>query len=84
MRQGRCSAAPTSTTSQRLLPTLATHTVVVHDRSGATAITATDVATVRARAVHVIDPIGAGDAFVRRLCICHAGGPATARLPDTR
>jgi 2-dehydro-3-deoxygluconokinase len=48
--------------------------VVVHDASGAYAVDPTGVTTVAARALHVIDPVGAGDAFVSGYLSGHLRG----------
>ncbi len=48
---------------QAKLQSLAATTVVVHDRTGAWAITVGDIVRIDARDVHVVDPTGAGDAF---------------------
>jgi len=48
---------------QKQLPSVAATTVVIHDRQGASAITAEEIVAVTARTVAVIDPTGAGDAF---------------------
>ncbi|MBA2699925.1 MAG: sugar kinase [Nocardioidaceae bacterium] len=49
---------------QALFPTLQVQTVVVHHAQGAFAVTPSEVAKVDARAIDVVDPTGAGDAFV--------------------
>jgi len=46
------------------LPSLPATTVVLHDQLGASAVTADGICGVRAREVDVVDPTGAGDAFV--------------------
>lgn len=48
---------------QAQLASLVPTTVLVHNRHGAWAITCEDIACVAARAVDVVDPTGAGDAF---------------------
>lgn len=49
---------------QELLPSLAATAIVVHDPHGACAITDNGIARIDSRPVDVVDPTGAGDAFV--------------------
>lgn len=51
-------------TLQALLPEMHAQTLVVHDSHGAHAITRDAVERVAARGIDVVDPTGAGDAFV--------------------
>jgi 2-dehydro-3-deoxygluconokinase len=48
--------------------------LVVHDASGAYAVDQDGVTTVTARALHVVDPVGAGDAFVAGYLSGHLRG----------
>ncbi len=49
---------------QALLPTMQAEVIVAHDARGGFAVMRGEVAKVDARAVDVVDPTGAGDAFV--------------------